>query len=244
VGNASLPLALFALTLEGGCGDVGSFTRITMRFLKSPFLWIVFIVVLFYGITAAYVIHKFGITQEASWFGELFGGINGVFTAIGAGAAIYALRMQQREIEARTDSLQRGQQELQQQTRLLSQQITDRLGPSSVYVRAEMQKDIASTLLGGMEHGVVCDLGHISDPVKFKAAHLAFEQDCAAWEAHLAAWIAFRDVLFPVTGTRSHVCMPKFEEARLREQRAIQLEELRTWIRDTYVKLPDDVIGT
>ena len=146
-----------------------------MRFLKSPFLWIPVVVVVLYAAAAASILCRFGVSQEAGWFGDLFGGINGFFTALAAGAAIYALRMQQKEIEARTESLQQGQQELQQQTRLLADQLTELTGPTHPMVDALASDEITQKLFDHAQEALLNEIrAEYADPKRQARLQEAF----------------------------------------------------------------------
>lgn len=67
------------------------------RFFKSPLLRIGVGAVIIYSALATIVICQFGVTQEAGWFGDLFGSISSLLTALNLGFLIFAIVLQTRE---------------------------------------------------------------------------------------------------------------------------------------------------
>jgi hypothetical protein len=205
-----------------------------MRILKSAFFQILIVAVILYGVAASIIVWRFGITQEAGWLGDMFGGINGFFAAVGAAAALYALHLQHREMDSRTSTLQQGQKELSLQTELLSQRLTDQLRPSHISEDAELRLAIAQRLLQALEEGLSSDLLYIEDSEARERSTKALEREQRAWKKHLQASLDLREALHPTPGSTNYTWMPYFVEAALSEQRVQTLKELREWIQTTH----------
>lgn len=205
-----------------------------MRILKSAFFQILVAAVFLYGLAAGLIIWRFGVSQEAGWLGDMFGGINGFFAAVGAAAALYALRLQHREMDSRTATLQQGQKELAQQTELLSQRLTEQLRPSHISEDAELRLAVAQRILQALEDGLASDLLCIEDSEARERSAKALERERRAWEKHLQTALDLRQALHPNPGSTNYTWMPHFVEAALSEQRAQTMKELREWIQTTH----------
>ena len=91
--------------------------------------------------------------QDRGLYGDQFGALNTLFSGLACGGIVFTLyltyqqlRLQHREFEARTDSLQEGQQQLAQQTRLLADQLTEMTGPIHPMVDALASDEITQKL--------------------------------------------------------------------------------------------------
>jgi hypothetical protein len=91
--------------------------------------------------------------QDRALYGEQFGALSTLFSGLACGGVVFTLyltyqqlRLQHRELDARTNTLQQGQQQLAEQTRLLADQFSEIAGFVHPMVDAEVADEIAKRL--------------------------------------------------------------------------------------------------
>jgi len=133
--------------------------------------------------------------QDRGLYGEQFGALNTLFSGLACGGIVFTLyltyqqlRLQHREFEARTESLQEGQQQLAQQTQLLADQISEMTGPIHPMVDALASDDITQKLFDHAREALENEIqAEYANPRRQERLKTAFDSFLPAAESYIEA---------------------------------------------------------
>lgn len=134
--------------------------------------------------------------QDRGLYGDQFGALNTLFSGLAFGGVILTLyltyhqvRLQHREIESRTDTLQRGQQELAQQTRFIADQLTEMTGRIHPMFDALASDDIARKIFEHAREALQNEIqSEYRDPKRQERLQVAFDAFLPEAEHYIEAY--------------------------------------------------------
>lgn len=146
----------------------------------------------------------FPAMQDRGLYGDQFGALNTLFSGLAFGGVILTLyltyhqvRLQHRELESRTDILQRGQQELAQQTRSLADQLTEITGRVHPMVDALAFDGIAQKVFEHAREALQNEIQReCDDPKRQERLQVAFDAFVPEAERYIEVYLNMFNSLY------------------------------------------------
>lgn len=173
----------------------------------------------------------FPVVEQRGLYGDQFGALNALFSGLAAGGIVFTLflsyqqlRLQHEEFEHTTKSLQSNQIALAEQTKLLSEQISDSVPRTHSVIAAEDRLEFAQLLLKKSRESLEEAINFLTPENKREQAHTALQKSDRVWQEHMEASVGFSLAAwtFP-EGSTTTLAGITFIQARMTEERAQQL---------------------